>query len=99
MNLIRKLINAIQRFHRRPYAELSDWALTLIGIPNFLVGAYYLWVSGNSTIDLVQWSKEHAITWDAALAFVFVGLIALSGLYFATVARRCYELIYERNFK
>lgn len=34
----------------------------LIGIPNFLVGAYYLWVSGNSTIDLVQWSKDHPIT-------------------------------------
>lgn len=99
MNLMKKLIAAIQKCQRRPYTELSDWALTLMGIPHFLVGAYYLWVSGNSTIDLVQWSKDHTITWDAALASVFVGLIALSGLYFATVARRCYELIYERNFK
>lgn len=99
MRLIKKLVATIQKCMRKPYAEHNDWMLTLIGIPHFLVGAYYLWVSGNSTIDLVQWSKDHAITWDAVLAFVFVGWIALAGLYFATVARRCYELIYERNFK
>lgn len=99
MKLLKKMAAAFRNRKKYTYAELNDWVLSLIGIPSFLVGAYYLWVSGNSTIDLVQWSKDHAITWDAALAFVFVGLIALSGLYFATVARRCYELIYERNFK
>ncbi|MFK0033026.1 hypothetical protein [Pseudomonas monteilii] len=99
MKLTDRLVAILKARRKITYAELSDWKLMLIGVPNFLVGAYYLWVSGNSTIDLVQWSKDHAITWDAALAFVFVGLIALSGLYFATVARRCYELIYERNFK
>lgn len=89
-------------FHNRKkytYAELSDWKLTLIGIPSFAIGAYYLWVSGSVTMEMLNWSQDHAVTLDAVLAFGFLGLIGLSGLYFATVARRCYDLIVERNFR
>lgn len=99
MKSIHKLVGILKPRRKLTYAELSDWKLMVIGIPNFLVGAYYLWVSGNSTVDLVQWSKNHETTLETVIAFIFVGLIALGGLYFATVARRCYELIYERNFK
>ncbi|AHC85735.1 hypothetical protein X970_11120 [Pseudomonas monteilii SB3101] len=99
MKQLKKMAVAFCNRKKYTYAELSDWKLLLIGIPSFAVGAYYLWVSGNVTVEMLNWSQDHAITLDAMLAFAFLGLIGLSGLYFATVARRCYELIYERNFK
>lgn len=99
MNLVHKATTAFRRRKRYTYADLSDWKLFMIGIPSFAVGAYYLWVSGNVTVEILTWSRDHAITLETILAVGFLGMLWLSGLYFATVARRCYELIYERNFR
>ena len=88
MKLLKKMVAAFRNHKKYTYAELSDWKLLLIGIPSFAVGAYYLWVSGNVTVEMLDWSQDHAITLDAVLAFALVGLLGLSGLYFATVARR-----------
>ena len=99
MKLLKKMATAFRNRKKYTYAELSDWKLSLIGIPSFAVGAYYVWVSGSVTMEMLNWSRDHAVTLDAVLAFGFLGLIGLSGLYFATVARRCYELIVERNFR
>lgn len=99
MKLMKRMATAFRNRKKYTYAELSDWKLSMIGVPSFTAGAYYLWVSGNVTVEMLTWSQDHAITLDAVLAFGLLGLIGLSGLYFATVARRCYELIYERNFK
>jgi|MedtruStandDraft_1076414.scaffolds.fasta_scaffold25115_2 hypothetical protein len=99
MKLLKKMTRAFRNRKKYTYAELSDWKLSLIGIPSFAVGAYYLWVSGSVTVELLHWSRDHAMTLDAVLALGFLGLLGLSGLYFATVARRCYDLIRERNFR
>lgn len=99
MKLLKKMATAFRNRKKYTYAELSDWKLLVIGIPSCAVGAYYLWVSGSVTVEMLNWSRDHVINLDAMLAAGFVGLLWLSGLYFATVARRCYELIYERNFK
>ncbi|OLS61509.1 hypothetical protein [Pseudomonas putida] len=99
MKLLKKMATAFRNRKKYTYAELNDWMLSLIGISSFLVGAYYLWISGNMTVEMLNWSRNHAMTLDAVIALGFLGLLSLSGLYFATVARRCYELIYERNFK
>lgn len=99
MKLLKKMITAFRKRKKYTYAELSDWKLSLIGIPSFAVGAYYLWVSGSMTVEMLNWSRDHAVTLDAVLAFGFLGLLGLSGLYFATVAGRCYDLIVERNFR
>lgn len=99
MTLLKKMATDFRHRKKYTYAELSDWKLSLIGIPSFAVGAYYLWVSGTVTVEMLNWSKDHVITLDATLAFGFMGLLGLSGLYFATVARRCYDLIIERNFR
>ncbi|WP_462403050.1 hypothetical protein [Pseudomonas sp. Marseille-QA0332] len=99
MKLMRKMVTAFRNRKKYTYTELSDWTLALIGALSFTVGAYYLWVSGSVTVEMLEWSSSHALTADAALAFGFLGLLGLSGLYFATVARRCYDLIVERNFR
>jgi len=99
MRRVQRLTAAFRNRKKYTYAELNDWMLSLIGIPSFLVGAYYLWVSGSMTVEMLNWSKDHAMTVDAVIVLGFLGLLSLSGLYFATVARRCYGLIVERNFK
>lgn len=99
MKLLNKMAIAFRKRKKYTYAELNDWMLSLIGIPSFLVGAYYLWVSGNMTVEMLTWSRDHAMTLDAVIVLGFLGLLSLSGLYFATVARRCYDLIVERNFR
>lgn len=99
MKQLKKIVVAFRNRKKYTYRELSDWKLSLIGIPSFAVGAYYLWVSGSVTVEILNWSRDHAVTLDAMLALGFLGLIGLSGLYFATVARRCYDLIVERNFR
>lgn len=98
MKPLKKMAAAFRNRKKYTYAELNDWMLSLIGIPSFIVGAYYLWISGNMTVEMLNWSKDHAITVDAVIVLGFLGLLSLSGLYFATVARRCYNLIVERNF-
>ena len=87
------------RQKKKTWAELNDWALILIGLPSFATGAYYLWVAKTVTEDVIIWSKQNGLTLEAVMVFAFLGLVALSGLYFATVAKRCYGLIVERNFK
>lgn len=99
MKLLKKMAAAFRNRKKYTYAELNDWMLSIIGIPSFIVGAYYLWISGNMTVEMLNWSKDHAITIDAVIVLGFLGLLSLSGLYFATVARHCYGLIIERNFK
>ncbi|MFV3332230.1 hypothetical protein ACNFIA_14960 [Pseudomonas sp. NY15437] len=87
--------------YRKKYTweELSDWKLALIGAPSFLVGAYYLWVVGKVMPDFLEISRDHALTPKAVVVLVFLGGLALSGLVFMTIAKRCYELLYKRNFK
>ncbi|WP_072458301.1 hypothetical protein [Pseudomonas sp. NFACC49-2] len=79
--------------------DLSDWMLAFIGVPSFLVGSFYLWVVTTTTPELLTLSRDHGLPVSAVLAFVFLGGLALSSWFFLTVARRCSELLYERNFK
>jgi|SRR5450830_313797 len=99
MKILKAISAALRNQKKKTWAELNDWALMLIGLPSFATGAYYLWVAGSVTQNLITWSKHNGLTLEAILVFAFLGLIALSGLYFATVAKRCYGLIVERNFK
>lgn len=99
MKLLKKMATAFRNRKKYTYAELNDWMLSIIGFPSFLVGAYYLWVSGNMTVEMLNWSRNHAMTLDAIIALGFLGLLSLIGLYFAAVARCCYDLIVERNFR
>ncbi|MBJ2320684.1 hypothetical protein JFT37_19415 [Pseudomonas fluorescens] len=87
------------RKKKKTWAELNDWALSFIGIPSFLVGTFYLSVVWKVTPELVDLSQTHGLPLEAILAFAFLGGLALSGLFFMTVAKRCYGLIVERNFK
>lgn len=87
------------RKKKKTWAELNDWALSFIGIPSFLVGTFYLSVVWKVTPELVDLSQTHGLPLEAILAYAFLGGLALSGLFFMTVAKRCYGLIVERNFK
>ena len=87
------------RKKKKAWAELNDWALAFIGAPSFLVGTFYLSVVWKVTPELVDLSQIHGLPFKAILAFIFLGGLAVSGLYFMTVAKRCYGLIVERNFK
>lgn len=87
------------RKKKKTWAELNDRALSFIGIPSFLVGTFYLSVVWKVTPELVDLSQIHGLPLEAILAFAFLGGLALSGLFFMTVAKRCYGLIVERNFK
>ncbi|WP_338523692.1 hypothetical protein NUH87_28875 [Pseudomonas batumici] len=99
MNALNKVVALFRNRKKKTWAELNDWSLAFIGGPSFLVGSFYLWVSGTNTLNLMVVSRDHGLPLKAILAFAFLGGLALSGLYFMTVAKRCYELIVERNFK
>jgi len=99
MKMLKKAVTLFRNRKKRTWAELNDWVLAFIGAPSFLVGSFYLWVVGTTTPDLLILSRDHGLPLKAILAFAFLGGLALSGLFFMSVARRCYELIYERNFK
>ncbi|AUZ46868.1 hypothetical protein [Pseudomonas orientalis] len=99
MKIVKAISAAWSSRKKKTWAELNDWALILIGLPSFATGTYYLWVATTVTQDLIVWSKHNGLTFEAILVFAFLGSIALSGLYLATVAKRCYGLIVERNFK
>jgi len=99
MKILKKAVTTFRNRKKKTWAELNDWVLAFIGAPSFLVGSFYLWVVGTTTPDLLILSREHGLPLKAILAFVFLGGLALSGWFFLTVARRCGELLYERNFK
>jgi hypothetical protein len=99
MNALKKAVASLRDRKKKTWAELKDWALALIGGPSFLVGSFYLWVVGTTTPGLLILSQDHGLPLEAILAFIFLGGLALSGLYFMTVAKRCYDLIVERNFR
>lgn len=96
-----KVLKAVwnNRKKKKTWAELNDWALAFIGAPSFLVGSFYLWVVGTTTPDLLILSRDHGLPLNAILAFAFLGSLALSSWFFLCIARRCGELLYERNFK
>ncbi|XOQ66715.1 MAG: Integron gene cassette protein [Pseudomonas helleri] len=99
MSILKKATLAFKNRRKRNWSELNDWALACIGAPSFLVGSFYLWVIGATTPDLLILSQNHGLPFKAILAFVFLGGLALSSLFFLSISRRCYELLYERNFK
>lgn len=99
MKTLKKAVISFRNRKKKSWAELNDWALAFIGTPSFLVGSFYMWVVGTTTPDLLILSRDHGLQLKAILVFVFLGGLALSGLYFMTVAKRCYELIVERNFR
>ena len=83
---------------RKTLADLNDWALAFIGGPSFLVGSFYLLVVSTTTPDLLVLTRDHGLPLKAILAFVFLGGLAVSAWFFLNFARRCNELLYERNF-
>lgn len=87
------------RKEKKTWAGLNDWALAFIGAPSFLVGSFYLWVVTTTTPDLLALTRDHGLPLKAILAFVFLGGVAVNAWFFLNVARRCSELLYERNFK
>ncbi|WP_372438276.1 hypothetical protein ACCM60_14395 [Pseudomonas chlororaphis subsp. aureofaciens] len=99
MKIFKAITTAWRNRKKKTWAELNDWALAFIGGPSFLVGSFYLWVVGTTAPNLLILSRDHGLPLEATLAFIFLGGLALSGLFFMTVAKRCYELIVERNFK
>ena len=58
----------------------------------------YLWVASTTTPDLLVLTRDHGLPLKAILAFVFLGGLAVSAWFFLNFARRCNELLYERNF-
>ncbi|VVN71912.1 hypothetical protein PS718_00485 [Pseudomonas fluorescens] len=84
---------------KKTWTDLNDWALALIGALSFLVGSFYLWIVASNTPDLLVLSRDHGLPLKAIWVFVFLGGLALCSWFFLTVARRCNELLYERNFK
>ncbi|WP_076567304.1 hypothetical protein [Pseudomonas sp. B10] len=99
MNMLRRALLTFRNRKKKTWTDLNDWALALIGAPSFLVGSFYLWVVATNTPGLLVLSRDHGLPLKAILAFVFLGGLALSSWFFLTVARRCNELLYERNFK
>lgn len=99
MSILKKARLSFSNRKKRTWADLNDWSLAFIGAPSFLVGSFYLWVVATNTPDLLVLSRDHGLPLEALLAFVFLGGLALSSWFFLTVARRCSELLYERNFK
>lgn len=95
-----KLISVAWRNRpKKTLADLNDWALAFIGGPSFLIGTFYVSVVWKSTPELISLSQDHGLPPAAILAFLLLAGLALSGWFFLTVARRCNELLYERNFK
>lgn len=99
MNILSRTRISFRNRKKKTWTELNDWTLAFIGAPSFLVGSFYLWVVTTNTSELLILSRDHGLPVKAILAFVFLGGLALSSWFFLTVARRCSELIYERNFK
>ncbi|MCU7645668.1 hypothetical protein [Pseudomonas piscis] len=99
MKIFRAISTAWHNRKKKTWTELSDWTLAFIGAPSFLVGSFYLWVVSTTTPDLLILSRDHGLPLNAILAFAFLGGLALSSWFFLSVARRCGELLYERNFK
>ncbi|WP_147303864.1 hypothetical protein [Pseudomonas qingdaonensis] len=93
---------ALQLFRnerKRPWAEVNSWALAIIGGPSFLIGSYYVWVAQDLTPDLMHLTNQTGITALGAAAFSITGLIALSGWHFLAIAKRCFELLYQRHYR
>lgn len=99
MNILSRARISFRNRKKKTWSELNDWTLAFIGAPSFLVGSFYLWVVTTNTPELLILSRDHGLPAKAILAFVFLGGLALSSWFFLTVARRCSELLYERNFK
>jgi hypothetical protein len=99
MTILKKALTSFRNRKKKAWAELNDRMLAFIGAPSFLVGSYYLWVVTTTTPDLLALSRDHGLPLKAILALTFLGGLALSSWFFLTVARRCSELLYERNFK
>jgi hypothetical protein len=98
MKILKNAVISFRNRRKKTWAELNDWALACIGAPSFVVGSFYLWVVGTTIPDLLILSRDHGLPLKAILAFVFLGALALSSWFFLNVARRCHELLYERNF-
>lgn len=99
MNILRKTRLSFRNRKKKTWTDLNDWTLAFIGAPSFLVGSFYLWVITTNMSDLLVLSRDHGLPLKAVLAFAFLGGLVLSSWFFLTVARRCSELLYERNFK
>ncbi|NCE83466.1 hypothetical protein [Pseudomonas sp. Q1] len=99
MKNLKSISAAWRNRKKKTWAELNDWALALIGVPSFLVGSFYGLIVKKVTPEMVDLSQIHGLPHEAILAFLFLGGLALSSWYFLNVARRCSQLLYERNFK
>lgn len=99
MKILKAISVAWRNRPKKTLADLNDWALAFIGGPSFLIGTFYVSVVWKVTPELVDISQVHGLPLKAVLAFLLLGGLALNGWFFLTVARRCNELLYERNFK
>ncbi|WP_426108493.1 hypothetical protein [Pseudomonas sp. TWR1-1-4] len=99
MKMLKSISTAWRNRPKKTWTELNDWALALIGVPSFMVGLFYGMVVKKVAPELVDLSQIHGLPLEAILAFLFLGGLAVSSWYFLYVARRCSQLLYERNFK
>lgn len=97
--MFKKVLNLMRNENKRPWAEVSSWALALIGGPSFLAGTYYLGASWGVAPDLIRATEEAGITMIGAVAYGVTGLMALIGWHFLAVAKRCSELLYQRHYR
>ena len=99
MNVFKKAINLMRNESKRPWSEVSSWALAPIGGASKVVaGSLSLAVVGVMP-SLIQATNEVGITDLGVAAYSVVGLMALTGYHFRSVAKRCSELLYQRHYK
>ncbi|WP_439864548.1 hypothetical protein [Pseudomonas antarctica] len=98
MNILKPISVAWRNRSKKTLADLNNWALALIGGPSFLIGTFYVSVVWKTTPELISIFQDSGLPPAAILAFLLLGGLAFSGWFFLTVARRCNDLLYQRNF-
>ncbi|EKT4561909.1 hypothetical protein QEM42_003103 [Pseudomonas putida] len=99
MKGLKKAIQLIRNESKRPWSEVSSWALAPIGgASKFIAWALTLAVLGVMP-GLIQATNEVGITALGVEAYSVVGLMALTAGHFRNVAKRCFELLYQRHYR
>ncbi|WP_124426920.1 hypothetical protein [Pseudomonas orientalis] len=98
MKILKSISAAWRNRSKKTLADLNDLALAFIGGPSFLIGTISLWSAGKFTSELFDISQTYGLPIEAILSMLLLGCLAASSWLFLTVARRCNDLLYKRNF-